>query len=314
MLERGHLRQPIRAYAPAVPSSRRRELNRALLARQLLLERHDMALPDALERVAGLQSQYAPTMYVGLWSRLAGFERDALTRALEDRAVVQATLMRITIHLMRITIHLVSRADYWPFAIATREARRKGWLRPRRGFISEADMEDAAHTLAREIAGGALSRKEIEQLIGKPRAEGVGQWLDLVRVPPSGAWERRRADLFAAATDWIGDPPETGADAATDHLVRRYLAGFGPASRKDIASFTGIALTPLRPVLQRLELEHVEGEDGEELLDLPGAPRPGGDTPAPPRLLGTWEALLLVHARHAGVLREEADRLAEFHA
>jgi hypothetical protein len=281
-----------------VSSGRRRELNRALLARQLLLERHDLGLPEALERVAGLQSQYAPTMYVGLWSRLAGFERDALTRALEDRSVIQATLMRIT-------IHLVSRADYWPLAIATRETRRKGWLRPRRGFISESDMEEAAQTLVRELAGGTLSRKEIEQLVGKPRAEGVGQWIDLVRVPPSGTWERRRADLFAAATDWIGDPPKLAADAATDHLVRRYLTGFGPASRKDIASFTGIALTPLRPVLERLELERVEGEDGEELLDLPGSPRPGGDTPAPPRLLGTWEAALLVHARRTGVLPEE---------
>jgi Winged helix DNA-binding domain len=281
-----------------VPSSRRRELKRALLARQLLLERHDLPLPAALERVAGLQSQYAPTMYVGLWSRLAGFERDGLTRALESRTVVQATLMRIT-------IHLVSRVDYWPLAIATREARRKGWLRPRRGFISEADMEDAAQTLARELAGGTLNRKEVEKLIGKPRAEGVGQWLDLVRVPPSGTWERRRADLYAAATDWVGDPPEIDAGTALDHLVRRYLAGFGPASRKDVASFTGIALTPLRPVLERLELEHVEGEDGEELLDLPGAPRPDGETPAPPRLLGTWEAALLVHARRAGVLPEE---------
>jgi hypothetical protein len=281
-----------------VSSGRRRELNRALLARQLLLERHDLGLPEALERVAGLQSQYAPTMYVGLWSRLAGFERDALTRALEDRSVIQATLMRIT-------IHLVSRADYWPLAIATREARRKGWLRARRGFISEADMEDAAQKLALELAGGALSRKDIEQLVGKPRAEGVGQWIDLVRVPPSGTWERRRADLFAAAADWVGEPPQIDADAAVDHLVRRYLGGFGPASRKDVASFTGIALTPLRPALERLELERVEGEDGEELLDLPGSPRPAGDTPAPPRLLGTWEAALLVHARRTGVLPEE---------
>ena len=99
-----------------------RELNRALLARQLLLERGRMSLPKALERIGGIQAQYAPSMYVGLWSRLEGFERDALTRALERRSVVQATLMRQT-------IHLVSRADYWPLALAVRESRRASWAR-----------------------------------------------------------------------------------------------------------------------------------------------------------------------------------------
>ena len=282
-----------------MPTSRRRELNRALLARQLLLERHHMLLPDALERVAGLQSQYAPTMYIGLWSRLETFERDALTRALEERTVIQATLMRAT-------IHLVSRADYWPFALAVREARRPWWLRARRNELEAEEMESAARMLRHELrGGGALTRKEIEQMVGKDRTAGVGLWLDLVRVPPSGTWERRRADLYAAAGDWVGDPPEIDADAAIDHLVRRYVAGFGPASRKDVASFTGIPLTPLRPVLERLELERVEGDDGEELLDLPGSPRPDADTPAPPRLLGTWEAALLVHARRTGVLPEE---------
>src|SRR4029079_11234293 len=100
----------------------RRELNRALLARQLLLERPDAALPDALERVCGIQAQYAPSMYFGLWSRLQNFEREQLTSALEQGTVVQGTLMRVT-------IHLVSPADYRPFAVAVREARRTLWLR-----------------------------------------------------------------------------------------------------------------------------------------------------------------------------------------
>ena len=98
------------------------QLNRALLARQLLLERARTPLPRALERIAGIQAQYAPSMYIGLWSRLEGFERDALTAALERRSVVQATLMRST-------IHLVSKADYWPLALATRAARRESWQR-----------------------------------------------------------------------------------------------------------------------------------------------------------------------------------------
>ena len=124
-----------------------RELNRAVLARQLLLERRRDALPRALERVGGLQAQYAPSMYIGLWSRLAGFERDQLTRALERRSVVQATLMRVT-------IHLVSAADYWPFTIAVRAARRERWMRAR-PEMSEGQLRAAAE---RRSAGSRAGR------------------------------------------------------------------------------------------------------------------------------------------------------------
>ena len=267
-----------------------RALNRALLARQGLLERTDVSLPAILEQMAGLQAQYAPSMYIGLWSRVQGFERDDLTRALEAREVVQATLMRST-------IHLVSRADYWPFAIATREARRASWLRATKAEPPEA----AADTVRAALAGGAtMRRKEIEALVGKDAARAVGLWVDLVRAPPSGTWERRRADLYALAEDWIGPPPAVDHDAAVEYLVRRYLAGFGPATAKDVASFTGLPPAGLNPLLDRLDLVR-EGD----LLDLPGAPRPDPDTPAPPRFIGTWDASLLVHARRTGFLPEE---------
>jgi hypothetical protein len=276
----------------------RRELNRALLARQLLLERGRMPLPRALEAVGGIQAQYAPSMYIGLWSRLENLERRALTDALIERTIVQATLMRVT-------IHLVSREDFWPFALATRDARRALWLRSRPEPISAAAMAGAARTVRRRLSGGnQLKRTELEALVGKPRALGSGLWVDLVRAPPSGTWERRRADLFALAEEWVG-PPEVGVDDATDHLVRRYLAGFGPASRKDIASFTGMGLTPLDKVLARLELRRFAGEDGDELLDVPAGPLPHPGTPAPPRFLPTWDATLLTHARRTGILPEE---------
>jgi Winged helix DNA-binding domain len=276
----------------------RRELNRALLARQLLLERGAMPLPLALERVAGIQAQYAPSMYVGVWSRLAGFERGALTAALERREVVQATLLRST-------IHLVSAADFWPFALATRRARRAIWLKSVADGPSAAAMAGAAGTLRRRLErDGVLRRTEIEELLGKPRARAVGLWLDLVRAPPSGTWERRRADLYALADAWLG-PPDMTVRAATERLVRRYLAGFGPASAKDVASFTGLSLTTLKPVLAALELDRHRSEDGEELLDLPGCPLPDPETPAPPRFLPTWDATLLVHARRTGLLPEE---------
>jgi Winged helix DNA-binding domain len=271
-----------------------RELNRALLARQLLLERGRMRLPRALERVGGIQAQYAPSMYVGLWSRLEGFERDSLTSALERRTVVQATLMRST-------IHLVSKADYWPLALAVRDARRESWLRSRPD-MSSTQIAAAARKL-RSALDDTITRKEIETLVGKPLANAIGAWIDLVRVPPSGTWERRRADLYAAADDWIGPPPDIAN--AGEHLVRRYLAGFGPAAPKDVASFTGLAPAELRPLLDRLELRRFRTEDGEALLDLPRAPLPDPDTPAPPRFLPTWDATLLVHARRTGVLPEE---------
>jgi hypothetical protein len=228
-------------------------------------------------------------MYIGLWSRLEGFERDALTRALEDRSVVQGTLMRNT-------IHLVSRADYWPFAIAVREARRASWLRATKAEPPVA----AARTLRAALAGGAtMRRREIEALVGREPARMVGAWVDLVRVPPSGTWERRRADLYALAEDWIG-PPEVDPDGAVAHLVRRYLGGFGPATAKDVASFTGLPRAELEPVLQRLQLER-----HGDLLDVPGAPRPAPETPVPPRFIPTWDAGLLVHARRTGFLPEE---------
>jgi Winged helix DNA-binding domain len=276
----------------------RRALNRALLARQLLLARAALPLPRALERVAGLQAQYAPSMYVGLWSRVEGLERAALTEALERRTVVQATLMRLT-------IHLVSRADYWPFALAVREARRALWLRTQPDGPPADELAAAAAVLRERLAGGgALRRRELEELLGRDHARGVGLWLDLVRAPPSGTWERRRADLYAAAEDWVG-PPAVALEDATDHLVRRYLAGFGPASRADLASWSGLAPPALGPVLARLRLRRFRSEDGEELLDLPRAPLPDPDTPAPPRFLPTWDATLLVHARRTGVLPEE---------
>jgi hypothetical protein len=273
-----------------------RELNRALLARQLLLERARLPLPRVLERVAGLQAQYAPSMYIGLWSRVAGFQRDQLTRALERRTVVQATLMRAT-------IHLVSARDYWPFAVAIRRSRRAWWLRVHPGHPDSHAMAGAARRLRRFVADGARYRTEIEELLGKQRARGVGLWLDLVRVPPSGTWEQRRADLYAAADDWLG--PETATpQEGIEHLVRRYLSGFGPAASAEIADWAGLPTEAITSALQRLGLRRFRAEDGKELLDLPRAPRPRPDVRPPVRFLPTWDATLLVHARRAGVLPE----------
>ncbi len=278
-----------------------RELNRALLARQLLLERSPLPLDRALEQVGGLQTQYAPAGYIGLWSRLQSFRRDELTAALEERRVVQATLMRST-------IHLVSAGDYPLMAAATRRLRRDWWTRVRAKDLAGVDM-DAAAAHARPFLADAPRRQAeiIEHLAagGFPKVawDGLGAWLDLVRVPPSGTWERRRADLFGLADEWLGAPRAEEA-AGLELLVRRYLGGFGPAALADVASWAGVPATTLRLTVARLDLRRFRDEAGRELLDLPEKPLSGPDVEPPVRFLPTWDANLLVHARRTLVMPE----------
>lgn len=272
-----------------------RELNRAVLARQLLLERSRLPIPRALERIGGIQDQYAPNAYLRLWSCLEGFRREDLTRALERRSVVQATLMRTT-------IHVVSKRDFWAFAVAIRAAQREWWLRVHKPRPDERALERTAKKLRELMASGPRRREELAGVV-RPGWGMLGPWLELVRVPPSGTWEQRRAHLFQTAERWIG-PEDIDRDAALDHLVRRYLGAFGPAPRTDIASWAGLDIRDLVPALERLSLRRFVDEQGKELLDLPRAPLPDPSTPAPVRFLPTWDAALLVHARRAGILPE----------
>ena len=274
-----------------------RALNRALLARQRLLEPSNEPLPRVLERMGGLQAQYAPSMYIGLWSRTAGMRRDDLTAALERRSVVQGTLLRST-------IHLVSRRDWWPFATAIREARRSRWLQAVRDAPPPAEMERAAAVLREALRDGPLPRKAIEELIGKEVFHGIGMWVDLVRAPPSGTWERRRADLFADAELWVG-PCDAEGRASRELLVRRYLGGFGPATVAELADWAGLKPPDVQEVAERIGARRLRDEAGRELIDLPRAPLPDPGTPAPVRFLPTWDATLLVHCRRALVIAEE---------
>ncbi len=278
-----------------------RRLNRALLARQLLLERGSMPLTEALEQVGGLQTQYAPSGYIGLWSRLRDFRRASLTRALEDRTAVQATLMRTT-------IHVVSAADFPKFAAGTTRARQEWSLRVTSKELDGVDMEAVARQFRGYFADGPVRQADLAARIaadGLPKAiwYAIGQWVQLVRVPPSGTWDRRRADLYGLADAWLGAPAVTEEDGL-DHLLRRYLGGFGPAPLADAASWAGVPITMLRPSAERLDLRRFRDEQGRELLDLPDAPLPDEDAPAPIRFLPTWDANLLVHARRTLILPE----------
>ncbi len=260
-----------------------------MIARQLLLARSHVSIPRALERVGGLQAQYAPAMYVGLWSRLEGFRRDDLTRALERRTVVQGTLMRST-------IHVVSARDYWPFALAVRASRRSWFTRLYK--IGDAEIRASARRVRKAFAAeGTLKARDVNRIAGDAASPALGLWLDLVRVPPSGTWQRRRADLLALADDWIGPAPDLDVVTATAHLVRRYLTAFGPAAIAEIAVWAGLGLSDAEAALSSLPTRRFVTDDDQPLFDLRAQPLPPADAPAPVRFLSTWEALLLVHAR-----------------
>lgn len=272
-----------------------RALNRALLARQLLLERSTLSIPQALEQVGTLQTQYAPSGYVGLWTRLRAFPRDTLTAALEDRTVIQATLMRGT-------IHMASRREFWRYALGVRSARRTWALRTPIVASSEEAMVEAAARLRDALTHGPRSVKDLGE-IGAGFVGNLGLWVDLLRVPPSGTWERRRADRLALAEDWVGPPDATEGQGLT-HLVRAYLRAFGPAPWRDVASWAGITATEAKRGGEGLTLTHYRDADGRPLIDLPDAPLPDPETPAPVRFLPHWDANLLVHARRTGLLPE----------
>jgi Winged helix DNA-binding domain len=273
-----------------------RDRNRTLLARQLLLERADLSVPRATERIAGVQAQYAPSSYIGLWTRLRGFARDDLTAALTRRSAVQGTLMRGT-------IHLVSRRDYPAMAAGIRSARRAWWARTSRGDARA--MRSLAGRVRTILCDGPMTRRELTARLGIDSTtwNGVSLWLDMVRVPPSGTWDRRSADLYGLAETWI-DVPDVDAADGIELLVRRYLSGFGPSAPKEIAGWSGVPVADLRPVLDGMRLRTFRGEDGADLLDVPRAPIVPGDAPAAVRFLPTWDATLLVHERATQVLPE----------
>jgi hypothetical protein len=278
-----------------------RQLNRALLARQLLLQRSSIELTEAVEQIGGLQTQYAPSAYIGLWSRLRDFRRETLTEALEQRRVVQATLMRAT-------IHVVSAHDFPLLAAAIRQARSDWWVRVQGELLDDVDLDQLGRRVRAHLADGplrqtVLSRRLEDDGFPRPATNGMGIVVDLVRVPPSGTWERRRADLYGLAETWL-EPSDVSEQTGIEHAVRRYLGGYGPATLADVASWSGLPVSVLRPVVDRIELRRFRDEEGKLLLDLPDAPLPDPETAAPVRFLPTWDASLLVHARRTQLLPE----------
>jgi hypothetical protein len=275
----------------------RRALNRALLARQYLLERVETPVPDVVEHLLGLQAQAPLPPYLGLWSRVEGFDPHELGRMLSERTAVRLTLMRGTVHLVTVRDALFLR----PLVQVVIERGHNGAFGRRMGGADPAALASATREELAAADGPLTARELGKRLV----AGGIGDDVEaignasrvhapLVQVPPRGVWDAGGHAKYATLEDWTGR--ELDGDPSQETLVLRYLGSFGPATVMDIQNWCG--LTKLKPVVERLRprLATFADEDGKELFDLPDAPRPDESTPAPVRFLGEYDNVLLGHA------------------
>jgi winged helix DNA-binding protein len=279
-----------------------RALNRATLARQYLLERAPLRAIDAIERLAGMQSQAPLAPYVGLWTRLLDFAPSELATLAEERQVVRLQLMRNTVHLVRARDALDWAALFGRLQTAEYNANF-------RAGVEGVDLALLLGEASRLLAERPRSRAELGRLLAErwpeaePRALGYAATLHLLlcQVPPRGVWGKGGAATWAPLADWLGAPLGSGpADAVVDALVLRYLGAFGPASVADVQAWSG--LTRLREVVERLPVRVFRGPSGALLYDLPDASRPPEELPAPPRFLPEYDNLLLSHADRTRVI------------
>jgi hypothetical protein len=283
-----------------------RQLNRATLARQLLLRRESLTVADAVRRLVALQAQEALSPYVALWNRLTDFEAKELDVAFADREVVKATLLRITLH----AVHAEDYPDFHTAMRRTVRAARLGHSRFTSSGLSIADADALLPHLAEFVASPRTST-EIEGFLkdryGEPKR---GAWwalrtfAPLHHAPTGGPWSfGARSSFLAAGT--TSDPESE--DESVQRLVLRYLQAFGPASVPDMAQFTLLKRSVLRLAVQALagQVEEREGPGGVTLFDVPGAPLPAEDTVAPPRLLPMWDSVLLAYSDRSRVIPPE---------
>ncbi|MCX2731454.1 winged helix DNA-binding domain-containing protein [Saccharopolyspora sp. NFXS83] len=288
-----------------------RALNRAALARQLLLDRAGLGVLDAVAHLGGLQAQEPQEPFIGLWSRLRGFDPAVLSDLLTERRVVRT-------HLMRRTIHLVSAED----AVAWR-TRHDAMLRQRllgvyRRELDGVDLDELA-AAGRELLADDEPRSMPE--LGRALAErwpaagarALGEavivLVPAVQVPPRGLWRASGGARNVLLSSWLGrevdPPPGDGPDPAGVALVRRYLAAFGPAATADLRAWCGVAGLPAAVASIRAELVAFRDERGRELLDLPDAPRPDPDVPAPVRFLPAFDNAILGYADRGRIIDDE---------
>jgi uncharacterized protein YcaQ len=278
-----------------------RQLNRWTLARQLLLERVELDAVTAIERLAGMQAQYSPSPYIGLWSRLHNFQREELERALMEDRVIKATLMRGTLHLVSARdfdcYRLVSRNPNHIYSQMVRQLQEHG--------VDVAAVRAEIIAAARERP---LSRAEARSLCRHHIPDDLPQWAAWSTVALSGDFinlpEDGRFGYFGGVRYRLAPPVQIDITAAFRHVVTAYFAAFGPASRADLAQWSGQPVSAFAETLEALDLLTVRTEDGQTLLDLPHAPRPDLDIPTPVRFLPKWDNLLLAYKRRERVLPE----------
>jgi hypothetical protein len=272
-----------------------RELNRALLARQMLLTRQRVTAVDAIERLACLQGQWAPSPYVALWTRLAGFKRDDLKAPIDKGLVIKATLMRAT-------LHLVSAKEYAAYSLVMLDGLFAAWRPP--GGPDLATLKDVHDKVFKFAGKTPRTREEIREFIARdaPKEERLRNWYFWAAVTASGIiweksgayWEYRQLARFVAPPARLRKAPKP--DAAFDLVARRYLGAFGPSTVGDLANWSGCRVPLLRAALGRVkDIRRFRDERGRELFDLAKAPRPPADTVAPPRFLARFDAAILGH-------------------
>lgn len=286
-----------------------RELNRATLARQLLLEREPLDVTDAVQRVVALQAQEPASPYLALWNRVADLDAAEVDAAFASGAVAKATLMRITLHAVHAEDHATMHAAMQPTLRAAR-------LRDKRFTGTGLTSEDADAQVDALLAflDEPRSNAEVEEWFADRGIDEPRLWWALrhyapVRHAPTGPpWSFGRRPAHVAADVPVPSPQDrVAADEALGRLVLRYLQGFGPATVADIAQFALVQRGRVRPVVDGLgdAVARLEGPEGTELLDVPDADRPGPDVPAPARLLGMWDSVLLAHHDRGRVIPEE---------
>ena len=288
-----------------------RELNRATLARQLLLERAPLTTHATVSHLAGMQAQAPLSPYVGLWTRLDPFTPDDLVARYQDRSVVRLALMRGTVHLVTADDASAWRALVEPVIV---RGTNSAFGRHYTGLDRDA-LAKAARTLTEQEPRtfaelGPLLAERFPDRDPAALAQAARAHVPLVQVPPRGLWGQTGRVAHTPAEAWFGRT--LTPDATPDAMILRYLAAFGPASVMDAQAWSG--LTRLKEAFDRLrpQLRTFRDENDTELFDLPDAPRPPADTPAPPRFLPEYDNMFFSHADRTRVVPAHAPAIPLF--